>query len=63
MEPEIRVALHNGPREELRDLFELAEDSSTQLDAYLNLGRVLVALDGQDLIGHLQIVSGPGAGE
>jgi ribosomal protein S18 acetylase RimI-like enzyme len=60
MEPEIRVALHDGPREELRDLFELAEDSSAQLDAYLNLGRVLVAIDGQQIVGHLQVASGPG---
>ena len=63
MESEIRVALYDGPREELRDLFELAEDSSAQLDAYLNLGRVLVAIDGQEIVGHLQIVSGPGSGQ
>jgi ribosomal protein S18 acetylase RimI-like enzyme len=63
MEPEIQVTMHDGPREGLRDLFELAEDSSAQLDAYLNLGRVLVAMDGQEIVGHLQLVAGAGAGQ
>ena len=59
----IRIALHDGPRSDLRELFELAEDSPAQLDAYLNLGRVLVAIDEHDIVGHLQIVHGPGAGQ
>lgn len=59
----IRIALHDGPRGDLRELFELAEDSRSQLDAYLNLGRVLVAIDEHDIIGHIQIVGGPGAGQ
>ena len=59
----IRIALHDGPRGDLRELFELAEDSRSQLDAYLNLGRVLVAIDEHDIIGHIQIVRGPGAGQ
>jgi ribosomal protein S18 acetylase RimI-like enzyme len=63
VEPQIRVALHDGPREELRELFELAEDSPAQLNAYLHLGSVLVAIDGQEIVGHLQLVSGPGAGQ
>ena len=57
----IRVALHDGPRSDLRELFELAEDSPAQLDAYLSLGRVLVAIDEHDIVGHLQIVRGPDA--
>ena len=32
-----------------------------QLDAYLNLGRVLVAIDRHDIVGHVQIVRGPDA--
>jgi GNAT superfamily N-acetyltransferase len=56
----IRIALHDGPRSDLRELFELAEDSPAQLDAYLNLGRVLIAIDEHDIVGHLQIVRGPG---
>jgi ribosomal protein S18 acetylase RimI-like enzyme len=59
----IRVALHDGPRDGLRELFELAEDSSTQLDSYMDRGRVLVAVDGQELVGHLQVVAGPGPSE
>jgi GNAT superfamily N-acetyltransferase len=59
----IRIALHDGPRSELRELFELAEDSRSQLDAYLNLGRALVAIDEHDIIGHIQVVRGPGAGQ
>ncbi len=59
----IRIAQHDGPRSELRELFELAEDSPAQLDAYLDLGTVLVAIDEHDIIGHVQIVGRPGDGE
>jgi ribosomal protein S18 acetylase RimI-like enzyme len=51
----IRVVEHTGPRAELRSLFELAEDSAPELDAYIDAGRVLVALDGGDIVGHLQL--------
>ena len=55
MPPEVRVAPHEGSRAELRPLFELAEDSRTALDTYLDSGRVLVALDGGQVVGHLQL--------
>ena len=55
-EPDIRIEVHTGPREELRPLFMLAEDSRTELDAYLHAGRVLVAWSGPDMVGHLQLV-------
>ena len=51
----IRVELHTGPRDDLRRLFELAEDSAAELDAYIDAGRVLVALDGDRAVGHLQL--------
>ena len=51
----IRIEHHTGPREELRSLFELAEDSPTQLDSYLDLGRVMVAVCGARVVGHLQM--------
>jgi GNAT superfamily N-acetyltransferase/catechol 2,3-dioxygenase-like lactoylglutathione lyase family enzyme len=51
----VRVEQHTGPRAGLRPLFALAEDSPTQLDSYLELGRVLVALSGDDVVGHLQL--------
>ena len=37
-------------------MFELAEDSPTELNSYLHAGRVLVAVCGQEVIGHLQLV-------
>src|SRR4051794_26022217 len=46
---QVRVALHDGPREELRPLFELAEDSAAALDAHLGDGRVLVATEGEEV--------------
>ena len=61
----IRVAAHEGSRAELRPLFELAEDSRIALDSYLDSGRVLVALDGDQIVGHLQLTDTgvPGAVE
>ena len=52
----VRVETYDGPREELRGLFELAEDSAAELDAYLHAGRVLTATVGLDVVGHLQLV-------
>ena len=53
---DVRVELHTGPRDDLRGLFELAEDSPAELDSYLDAGRVLVALSGPEVIGHLHLV-------
>jgi GNAT superfamily N-acetyltransferase len=59
----IRIEPHTGPRDALRPLFELAEDSAAELDSYLGAGRLLVArLDGQ-VIGHLQLVGSGRPGE
>src|SRR5882724_9001132 len=51
----IHVERHSGPRDDLRSLFELAEGSPTQLASYLDAGRVLVAVQGDDVLGHLQL--------
>jgi GNAT superfamily N-acetyltransferase len=51
----VRIVEHDGPRADLRWLFELAEDSTNELDAYIGAGRVLVALDGEQIVAHLQI--------
>jgi len=51
----VRVECYGGPRAELRSLFELAEDSAPELDGYIEAGTVLVALDGDDIAGHLQL--------
>jgi GNAT superfamily N-acetyltransferase len=52
----IRVEEHRGSRAPLRPLFELAEDSPGELDSYIDAGRVLVAADGEAVVGQLQLV-------
>ena len=56
------MELYAGSREELRPLFELAEDSRTELDSYLHAGRILVAWQGTEPIGHLHLVETGEAG-
>jgi ribosomal protein S18 acetylase RimI-like enzyme len=50
------VELYQGERAVLRPLFELAEDSASELDSYLDQGRVLVARLCGEVVGHLQLV-------
>jgi lactoylglutathione lyase len=52
----IRVERHTGARSDLRALFEEAEDSSRELDTYLDAGEVLVALANGGVVGHLQLI-------
>jgi GNAT superfamily N-acetyltransferase len=52
----VRVELHSGPRAGLRWLFEEAEDSAVELDGYIDSGDVLVAISGDRVIGHLQLI-------
>lgn len=59
----LRVEWYDGARTELRSLFEEAEDSSIQLDGYLEAGRVLVARRGPAVVGHLQLVPTGVAGQ
>lgn len=61
--PARRIGWHTGPREELRDLFALAEDSPRRVEASLAQGRVLVATDGAALVGCLQLVEDDGVAE
>jgi ribosomal protein S18 acetylase RimI-like enzyme len=51
----LRVVEHSGPRAELRPLFALAEDSESELDTYIDAGRVLVAREGDAIVGHVQV--------
>ena len=53
--PPVTVEWHDGDRDALRPLFELAEDSAAALDSYLHAGRVLVARRGPRIAGHLQL--------
>lgn len=57
-ERRIRLELHTGSREDLRPLFALAEDSPAVLDSYLFEGEVLVAIEDESVVGHLQLVDG-----
>jgi len=50
-----RIAEHHGSRAELRRLFALAEDSPRALAAYIDRGRVFIALAGDTVVGHLQL--------
>jgi ribosomal protein S18 acetylase RimI-like enzyme len=59
----VRVERYTGPRSELRALFEEAEDSTAQLNAYIDAGEVLVARAGDGVVGHLQLVDQGDAGE
>ncbi len=52
----IDVEDHAGARSELRPLFELAEDSASELESYIDAGRVLVAVEGGRAVGHLQLI-------
>lgn len=59
----VHIVEHHGPRTELRRLFELAEDSATALDAYIDEGRVLVALGGEEIVAYLQLTETDGSDE
>lgn len=59
----MNIRWHTPSRTELRDQFALAEDSAEQLDRYLHLGRVLVAVEDEVLVGHLQLVDRAVPGE
>jgi ribosomal protein S18 acetylase RimI-like enzyme len=52
----MRLDWYDGAREALRELFAEAEDSASQLDSYINDGRVLVAWLDDHPVGHLQLV-------
>jgi len=53
---DVIIGWYDGDRGALRALFEEAEDSRAQLDAYIDDGRVLAAERGGEIVGHLQLV-------
>lgn len=59
----VGVEWFEGSRDALDDLFALADQSSAAVLSYRDLGRVLVARDGPELIGHLQLIPSESAGE
>ena len=52
---DVRIEPYGGPRDSLRPLFELAEDSAAELDSYIDAGRILVAVSDGEVVGHLQL--------
>jgi lactoylglutathione lyase len=58
----VHVSGHTGPRDELRGLFEEAEDSARELDTYIDSGEVLVATARDRVVGHLQLIDCPADG-
>jgi lactoylglutathione lyase len=52
----VRIERYAGVRDELRALFEAAEDSGSELDAYIDAGEVLVAVSNSRVVGHLQLI-------
>jgi GNAT superfamily N-acetyltransferase len=53
-----RVEPYLGDRRRLLPLFALADDSPSQIAAYLHQGEVLVAREAGDIVGHAQLVEG-----
>ena len=58
----MHIEIYRGDRAALRHLFALADDSETQIAAYIGLGDVLVARDGEAILGHLQFLETGEAG-
>jgi ribosomal protein S18 acetylase RimI-like enzyme len=51
-----RVERFLGARSDLRRLFELADDSSSAIDGYIEAGEVLVVQRGNEVVGHIQFI-------
>jgi len=49
------IEIYTGDRAALLPLFALADDSPSAVSAYLPLGEVLVAREGDAIVGHLQL--------
>jgi GNAT superfamily N-acetyltransferase len=53
---DVEIVWYGEARGHLRDLFALADDSPEQVDRYLELGRVLVAVSEGAIVGHAQLL-------
>jgi hypothetical protein len=54
----VRISGHEGSRDDLRQPFEMAEDSNAQLNSYIDDGELFVAQRAQEgVVGHLQLIS------
>lgn len=52
----MRIELFVGARTDLLPLLLLADDSLVQVEKYMSLGDVLVAREGQVIVGHVQLI-------
>ena len=52
----VHVELHSGDRDELMPLFSLADDSPSAILAYRDRGTLLVARDGETILGHALVI-------
>ncbi|OBQ74527.1 GNAT family N-acetyltransferase [Mesorhizobium erdmanii] len=52
----MQIERYDGDRKALQPLFELADDSPTQISSYIDKGEVLVARDGNRIVGHVQVI-------
>ena len=59
----MRIEPYLGDRATLLPLFALADDSPTQVAAYLPLGEILVARNGAQVVGHAQVLASEAPGE
>ena len=59
----MRIERYDADREALLPLFALADDSPTRVALYVSLGEVLVARDGELIVGQAQVVESGMPGE
>ena len=59
----VEIDWFDGCRDELNELFALADDSTVAVARYRDMGRILTAREGGKIIGHLQLVDAECAGE
>jgi GNAT superfamily N-acetyltransferase len=52
----VTIDWYDGDHSAIRYLFKEADDSDTQVDSYISLGRVLLAQRGNEPVAHLQLV-------
>jgi ribosomal protein S18 acetylase RimI-like enzyme len=59
----VLIERYDGDRAALLPLFALADDSPAQIASYIGSGEVLVARDGEAMLGHAQIIGTVGGFE
>jgi GNAT superfamily N-acetyltransferase len=52
----LTIELFDGPRSQIRALFDLADDSPVEIHRYIEAGEVLIARHGAEVVGHIQII-------